>query len=132
MNGNIVFDSNIIIGFLNKYPNFPNLSAEYADKERYISIVTKLELLGFPGITVEQENDIYNFLDDVSVVPLTESIERETIAIRRVTRLKLPDAIIAATAIVLDVTLISRDDDLLNCTYPKLRVWRDSPEGAGA
>jgi predicted nucleic acid-binding protein len=120
------------MGFLNKYPNFPNLSVEYADKERYISIVTKLELLGFPGITVEQENDIYNFLGDVSVVPLTESIERETVAIRRTTRLKLPDAIIAATAVVLDVTLISRDDSLINATYPKLRVWRNGPEDAGA
>jgi predicted nucleic acid-binding protein len=48
--------------------------------------------------------------------------KRETILIRRATSLKLPDAIIGATAVVLGANLVTRDADFLTCAYSALHV----------
>jgi predicted nucleic acid-binding protein len=89
--------------------------------------ITKLELLGFPAITEREEKDILNFLKKLPLLAMTETIESETIKIRRNTKLKLPDAIIAATAIVIGAEVVSTDPHFLKCTYPPLKVWR-APE----
>ena len=55
---------------------------------------------------------------------LNESIENETIALSRATKLKLPDAIIGATAIVYGAEMVTRDSHFLECQYQKLQVWK--------
>jgi predicted nucleic acid-binding protein len=58
----------------------------------------------------------------ITVVPLTSDIEQATIAFRRATNCKLPDSIIAATAILLDAGLLTHDKKLLACEYEGLRT----------
>ncbi|MDR3300933.1 MAG: type II toxin-antitoxin system VapC family toxin [Spirochaetaceae bacterium] len=120
MSGNIVPDSNIIIGFLDNREGFPDLSNLPTDTAIHISVITELELLSFSKLDSAAESIILRFLSDLTVMPLTDAIKQKTIAFRRSTNRKLPDSIIAATAIVLGATLITRDNDLLKANFPGL------------
>lgn len=77
--------------------------------QHYVSIITEIELLSFSGLTAEQERVLHELLADMRSVSINEDVKRETIQLRRSRRLRLPDAIIAATAISLDAELISND-----------------------
>jgi len=59
-----------------------------------------MELLSFHGITPEEEKDIRDFLGEVSIVPLNADVEDAATQLRRATRHRIPDAIVAASAIV--------------------------------
>lgn len=78
----------------------------------YVSIIAELELLSYPGITPAEERHVQSFLEDVTVVDLGPEICRPTINLRRTYSLKLPDAIICATALALDATLLTNDKKL--------------------
>lgn len=71
-----------------------------------------MELLGYPGITIDEEKKIHKFLDIIEVIQITEAIENQTIKIRRLKEIKLPDAIIVATAIDAKCTLVTTDKRL--------------------
>ncbi|MDR2588748.1 MAG: PIN domain-containing protein, partial [Spirochaetales bacterium] len=75
--------------------------------ECFVSVITKLELLKSSDITPEEERQIFDFLKLIPVLPLNTLIENETVALSRVTKLKLPDAIIAATAIVIGAEVVT-------------------------
>jgi len=125
MSGKIVFDTCAILDFVNKKAGALDLDALFAGESRFISIITKLELLKFPDITPDEEKRILAFLPDIIVLPITVAIERETIEISRKTKLKLPDAIIAATAIAIGAEVVTTDPHFLNCAYPKLRILKN-------
>lgn len=73
------------------------------------SIISEMELLSFSGITQEEEIGVKTLLSDCTKFHLTEEIKDKTIEIRRKYKTKLPDAIVAATAIVNNLPLISAD-----------------------
>jgi len=102
------------------------LSLLFLQHECFTSVIVKLELLKYPGITPDEEYAINEFLRFVPILPLSQSIENETIAISRSTKLKLPDAIIGATAIVYGAKVVTRDSHFLECRYEKLKIWNDS------
>jgi predicted nucleic acid-binding protein len=79
--------------------------AEVIDNEPNISIINKIELLGFSIVTPE----IIEFTDSTNIINLTEDVANQTISLRKKRKIKLPDAIIAATALVYNLTLISRN-----------------------
>ncbi|MBL0128039.1 MAG: PIN domain-containing protein [Flavobacteriales bacterium] len=76
-----------------------------------ISFITRMELLGKPGLSKAELKRIEAFVDEWPMVEFDRSIMDAAIVIRREHRLKLPDAIIAATAIALDVPLLTADAD---------------------
>jgi toxin FitB len=73
--------------------------------ESNISIINKIELLGFSMVTPE----IIEFTDSTNIINSTEDVANQTINLRKKRKIKLPDAIIAATALVHNLTLISRN-----------------------
>jgi hypothetical protein len=74
--------------------------AEVLDgRDIYISFVTELELLGFPGINDSDLPRLEDFISDCIVVELNQSIKRLTVELKRTKKIKLPDAIIAASSI---------------------------------
>jgi predicted nucleic acid-binding protein len=79
--------------------------AEVIDNEPNISIINKIWLLGFSMVTPE----IIEFTDSTNVINLKEDVANQTISLRKKRKIKLPDAIIAATAPVYNLTLISRN-----------------------
>ena len=74
------------------------------------SVITKIELLGFTFSDANKLSETQNFIDDGTLIALTDEIVTKTIELRQTFKIRLPDAIIAATAILFDLTLISRND----------------------
>ncbi len=68
-----------------------------------------MEVLGFRFKKDEDEKKAAAFIHLSNVIRLSEAIEEATIRIRKQSKLRLPDSIIAATAVVEDLTLITRD-----------------------
>lgn len=73
-----------------------------------VSVITKIEVLGF-NASDKHYQLLTNFMNDATVLDLTGNIVDVTISIRKNFKIKLPDAIIAATALVYDLILISRN-----------------------
>ena len=123
MNGeNILIDTNIALYLLSG----DTVVAEILDnKNVYVSFITELELLGFAGITLEEHQRIENFLKDCIIIDYNESIKQATIKLKQINRIKLPDAIIGATSIYMNIPLISADsvfetiDDIQFIKYEK-------------
>ncbi len=78
-----------------------------------VSFVTALERLGYPDLTGPEEEAIRAFLGDAIIVGLNDDIERETVRIRRSARLKLPDALVVATALVERLPPVTADHGFL-------------------
>ncbi len=92
------------------------------DSVFYASVITRMELLSFSGLTQDDEITINRFLSDINIISLNEQVERTTIDIRKTEKLKLPDAIIAATSWLMGATLITLDRRLANTKWPGLQV----------
>jgi predicted nucleic acid-binding protein len=107
----LALDTNAIIDFLKEKPQAFDLLAMIDEHECFVSVITRLELLKFPAITSEEEERILDFLELVPVLPLKADIENEAIALSRATKLKLPDAIIGATAIVHGAKVVTADSN---------------------
>jgi len=85
--------------------------SEVIDKTPNLSVITKIEALSWRNTNIAKENIVRMFVDISNVIALSDMIVDECIAIRRNCRMKTPDAIIAATAIVNDFTLLTSDAD---------------------
>ncbi|MGM0408622.1 MAG: type II toxin-antitoxin system VapC family toxin [Bacteroidota bacterium] len=75
----------------------------------FISAITEIELLCWKTATEKDIEILHEFIDDVQIIELEQSIKFKTAEIRKSHRIKLPDAIIAATALVYDFTLVTRN-----------------------
>jgi predicted nucleic acid-binding protein len=123
MSGNKLFlDTNIVLYLLNGDQTI----AELLDgKQMFVSFISQLELLGYPGLHVNERNKIKLFLDECTIIDINEGIKQQVIEIRSLLRIRLPDAIIAASAIFYDLPLISADKDLKKVKNLGLIVYSD-------
>ena len=88
----------------------------------FASVITELELLSYPSLRPEEERQIGQFLEEISVVELNSEIKKRTIQIRRAHKVKLPDAIIIATALSLEAKIFSNDTQMTKISYLDI-VW---------
>lgn len=79
------------------------------DGRPVISAITEIELLCWKTINQKDEEVLQNFINDALIIELEQPIKLKTADIRKTHRIKLPDAIIAATALIYELTLISRN-----------------------
>jgi predicted nucleic acid-binding protein len=103
-----LIDTNVIID------NFGNKLPENSKKLLYsidilLSVVTKIEVLGWKNATKEQLEPLSDFMEIANILLINEEVVDKTIAIRQTKKVSLGDAIIAATAMVYDLVLISRN-----------------------
>lgn len=105
-----IIDTNSVIDYLgNKLPDIGmDFMNGIVDVVPNVSVVTKIEVLGF-NTTDEHYQLLTNFMNDATVLDLTSNIVDATIEIRRKYKTKLPDSIIAATALVHNLVLISHN-----------------------
>ncbi len=75
----------------------------------YISVITRIELLGWKSIVAKDEKVIKEFISDSRIFSLEESIIVKTISLRKIIKIKLPDAIIAATALEHNMHLVTHN-----------------------
>ena len=115
MNGvEYLLDTNFILGMLKSAPDVVDAvrTRQLKASQCAFSAVRRMELLGFPGVTPDEESLIRSRLGQLSYLPIEMAIEDRAIALRRTRRVKLPDAIIAATALCHGLELLSLDADL--------------------
>ena len=80
------------------------------------SAITRIELLGFQEISREEESLIRQKLERLTYLPLSRAIEDVTINLRQTRKIKLPDAVIAATALFAGIELLTLDKQLQSLT----------------
>lgn len=99
-----LLDTNAVIYLVNG-----SLASPLPDGQYSVSIITEIELLSFSGLSAEEEQKIRDLLLLLDRVHLTDEVRDETIRLRRKNRLKLPDAIIASSALIQDAVLLTND-----------------------
>jgi predicted nucleic acid-binding protein len=121
MNGDrILIDTNTAIYLLNGDSTLARLLDQ---KNIYISFISQLELLGFPGITAESEKMILEMIDSCVVIDINNFIKSEVIRLRRKYSIKLPDSIIAATALYFDLPFLTADNDFVKIEELNLMLY---------
>ena len=105
-----LIDTNTIIDYLGQ--KLPSAGIEFLnpiiDNIPNVSVISKIEVLGF-NTTDQHYQILNNFMNDATVLDLTGPVVDVCIELRRKYKTKLPDAIIAATALVYDLVLITRN-----------------------
>jgi len=79
------------------------------DKESIISVITKMEALGYNFSSDSDEGVMKIFINGSRILDIRDEIIDQTIIIRKGQKIGLPDAIIAATALVNNLTLVTRN-----------------------
>jgi len=108
MNGiDLIIDTNIAIYVLEG-----NLLIEpFMTYSVGVSVVSEMELLGRKDILEHETTAIKNLLSDCEILRFSSNIKELTIAIKQQFAIKLPDAIIAATAKYYGIPLLTADKD---------------------
>ncbi|MCW5909906.1 MAG: type II toxin-antitoxin system VapC family toxin [Cyclobacteriaceae bacterium] len=100
-------DTNAFIFLLNRHPAIkPVLDSEWS-----YSFITEIELKGKTGITTSELKKVADLLSSCTKIPFTEEISQHTISLRQQYRIKIPDAIIAATSLYRNIPLLTFDKD---------------------
>ena len=102
-----LLDTNVVLDFMGKKlpAKFQLFLSEIIDNEINISVINKIELLGFFFV----EQTLIDFVSFSEVYPINDETIDKTIDLRKRYKIKLPDAVIAATAIINDFTLITHN-----------------------
>lgn len=100
-----IFDSCILIDYLNGIEEAKNTIQKY--REKYISIISWIEVIA--GTAEVDKEDVLIFLKQFKLINLDIDIANKTVLLRKELKLKLPDAMIYATARNLSGILITRN-----------------------
>lgn len=120
-----LFDTNAVVALFRGNVFLQNLAHEA--QWIGVSIITQLEFLSFPGLTESDELLFMRFAERVDIVNLDGQrldLLSAVIQLRKTRQLKLPDAIIAASAMTHSATLVTSDQDFLRAAQqiPDLAV----------
>ena len=115
---NVLFDTNILIDYLSGVPQARHEIEQYSG--RAISIITWMEVMA--GTTQRDEKLVRAFLLTFSVLPLAAQVAERAFELRRQRKIKLPDAIIQATAQIADRLLITRNTRDFPAHDPDIRI----------
>lgn len=113
-----LFDTNILIDYLNGIENAKTELARYEDKA--ISIITWMEVQ--IGTELAEQAKVDNFLLTFTTLPIDGPISVRAVALRKEYKIKLPDAIIWATAKVDHRLLVTRNTRDFLPSEPGIRV----------
>jgi len=106
MSGNkLLLDTNVVLYVL---MGDETIASFINGKELYLSIISELELLAFKNISQKESKAIESFIHELKVENISEEVKAAAIDIRKSTYLKLPDCIIAATSLVLNIPTSNR------------------------
>ena len=102
---NYLLDTNIIVYALKGIESVQ----PYFEQNCFISVVTEIEILGVEGLSKKEISIRQAAIDFCTVIPLTTGIKTEAIKLKQQFRVRVPDAVIAATALTEGYTLITAD-----------------------
>jgi predicted nucleic acid-binding protein len=107
-----IFDTNVVIDYIQG--NFSDKESVYVESLLFenipnISVITEIEVLCWKHNKEEEVEQYKQFIARANVIELYNNVKLKTIDIRKSNKIKLPDAVIAATALVYDLELITRN-----------------------
>ena len=109
MGRKILIDTNIAIGYVGNRLDLHLLNKrdKIFDGKYHLSVINKIEILGYPNLSLEEEQ-IFNLLINNAILhPIDNTIIKKTIEIKKNYRIKLPDALIAATCLVYQLEILT-------------------------
>jgi len=106
-----LLDTNIVIYYLGNVSEVVNFfDVLYPQNNKFFfSFISRIELLGYKNLNQKEKNAIRDFFSDLEKSGMNEKIEEITIEIQKQKRIKIPDAIIASTALYTNSTLVTRN-----------------------
>jgi predicted nucleic acid-binding protein len=106
-----LIDTNAVIEFLGAVlpASGSNWLQGIIDQDMHcLSVINQIELLSFNGSTSEMKT-LEDFVNNSNILPLSEAVIQKTIDLRKSLKIKLPDAIIAGTALSYNLVLVTRN-----------------------
>mgnify|MGYP000918748573 CR=1 FL=1 len=102
-----VADTNFLINVHEGNP----ITEPFLDLSPVVSVISEIELLGWHKLSLTEKNELRSLLNDCFIMELTTEIKDIAIRLRQKYIIKTPDSIIAATAKVLQLPLVTSDKD---------------------
>jgi len=106
-----LLDTNIVLYFLGG-----RIEGDLPEGEYFVSVITEIELLSYSPLDAASEAQIREFLKTVAIAEIRQDVVGQSIVLRRRYGLKLPDTIIAATALSIGAELITNDQKFIKVT----------------
>lgn len=103
----MIVDSNIII--YSALPDYSALRQLLQNQTPVVSAISRLEVLGYHKLSEPSRAVLESFFDAAQVLPISDPVIEEAIRLRQLKKMKLGDAIIAATALVFGHVLATRN-----------------------
>lgn len=110
----MVLDTNILIYYFHGEQKV----VSYINNERSkgnqfaISVISVVELLSYPKITIEEVFHLERLINEFLVVPIDTSLARQAASFRKQYNFTVSDALVMATAQILKTNLVTRDKGL--------------------
>ncbi len=105
----MLIDSNIII-YASK-PEGAELRSFLDTFPRFVSVISYIESFGYQDLTEEENLQLARIFRRTRILSLTDAIARQAVSLRQQRRMGLGDAIIAATAMVHDLALVTHNTE---------------------
>ncbi len=118
----VFMDTNAILYYLGD-KSIASVKAEFV-----ISFITEIEVLSYPNLTKQEEGKIGEFLKNVYIVNVNKDIKNLTINFRKCYGLKLPDAMICASACFLKLPLITNDKQMFRVSECSIFTYNEFKE----
>lgn len=122
MSGNSLFiDTNILLYLISGDETVAEL---LNGKHIAISFVTELELLGYKDLSESDLRIIQELLKEATVIDINSEVKRLVISLRRNYKIKLPDALVVASALYLNLPLVTADKQLSQISELTLLLYK--------
>jgi len=103
----MLVDSNILI--YAAQPEYPQLRRFISDHAPTLSAVSYVEVLGYHQLDDEERQYLEAFFRLARVLPLSQTVLKQAVALRQQRKMSLGDALVAGTALVHGLTLVTRN-----------------------
>ena len=104
-----ILDTNILIYYSNHDEDIVNFIKHHQNSIYHISVISITEFLSFPDLTSADEKFFYTFVDKLAIISINREVSLLAASLKRNYHLKLGDGLIAATTLVANKTLITRN-----------------------
>ena len=103
----MLLDSNIIIYAAQAENEF--LREFIAENSPFVSALSYLEVLGYHQINDEDKTYFEEFFNASQILPVSQAVIEQRVKLKQIKKMSLGDTIIAATGLVYDLTVVTRN-----------------------